>query len=541
MRKTRQQAGRIGVVLFATLFAGSLLAGSLVGQKPDIDDLTRAASLLQENRYQEVLDLLQPGLTAENPDPRRLRLLGRAAMGLARPAGAVDYFQSAASRDGATAQDHANLAWARYEQAAAEPQSGLARAGFLDAAVAAKAAVARDAGLLMGWQFLTAALERAEQIDEATAAYESGLKSLSPPARTFRLAFAAFLARHEKAEPALAALKPLLDANPDDAEVRLAEARIRAETGRLDLAADILRQILENHPDHAATYQEIWTRFNPKKQRDRGIALLEAVVKRHPENLTALGYLGNLHLLAGDFRKAEAAYQRCLEVKPDHAWAHRALGELYRKEGFAALGQPALNRKSIRNRLTLSARSYLRYYDYAAAQKTLDRSTIHDMDLVLYHLARDGLDPIEAYKGFTMFLRHFPEEYSLYHTLGLICQDLGKFQEGETAIRRAIQGCPEDQTDLLAAYVTNLGLLFEGWNKYVEARKCYESAAQLTGKGRLDALENLGKLAYKLGDPEEALGHFKAVLDESPDRFESLFYYHLCRRWVERESHFRKR
>ncbi|MBN2491935.1 MAG: tetratricopeptide repeat protein [Planctomycetes bacterium] len=519
----------------------ALVGGGAVSSNAQADELARARECLEEARYQDAYDLLKPGFDGGDRAAARLRLLGRAAMGLARPAEAVACFGSLAADPEATAEDLAQLAWAHHEHGAVLAEAGEpARSAFLAAAQAARHAVALDATSLTAWRFLGAALEGAGNPEGAERAYRDGIEAVGESGRPLRFALAALLAGRGETEASLAALAPLAArGEEEDAEVALLRARIWAGAGRMDRAAEILSGLLGRAPDCTEAYGVLWSLFSGPEYRAAGVAVLEAVLERDPAALTAWGYLGNFHRLALNLDAAERAYRKCLEIRPDYAWAHRALGELF--QARADLARDPLDRPALRDHLTRAVGAFLDYLDHAATQGTEDPTALPIIDWLIYDLARTGLDPGAAYAASVRLLQHHPESAAVHHTLGLIAQDLGRFEEAEAALRKSLAGCPADNAPLRASYLVNLGLFYEAWNKYPQAREQYESAARLSGKGRLDALENLGKLAYKLGNPTKALEHFKAVLDEEPDRPESLFYYHYCRRWIQRETYFRRR
>ncbi len=505
--------------------------------------LKKARELLAGGQPGAAYALLEPEYAAGNRLPERLRVLGKAAMGLRRPTEAVKFFKTVIDGGTLAPGDYTNLTWGLFEMAVEQrsKSGGLSRPAFLDAAEAAKKAVKADARDLTAWRFLAASHAWAQEDEKAAEAYQEGMKALGDKGAPLRIAYGDYLSRMGKIEEAVAEIEKILQEKPEDPDASLALARIWAGAGRLDRAVDQFKILLGSRPNHAPTYEAIWKHLSPPEHRQKGIALIKNILADHPKNLFALSYLGNFLSLAGDTTGAEAAYRACLVVKPDYAWAHRVLGELYHKKAIAAYTSPQKDPPVVQDLYRKAVKSYLNYFECAAAQKFTDRAVIPVMDRLLYNLARVALDPERAYRDFKPFLARFPEEKNLHHTYGQVCQDLGKFKEGEASIRKSIALCAEDDEWMKAKYINDLGLLFEGWNKYVDARKEYEKAANLSGPGRVNALENLGKLAYKLGNPEKAILHFKSVLDAEPKRASSLFYYHLCRRWLQRETYFRRR
>ena len=110
-------------------------------------------------------------------------------------------------------------------------------------------------------------------------------------------------------------LRIVLDTHgPDSLAARYDFARERLETGRYDFGeweVNLLAEELEEEgrPDHA-------------------LAVWELNLEHHPRSLSILTNVGRLNEEAGHTERAIEAYERILEIAPDHAPARARLAEL---------------------------------------------------------------------------------------------------------------------------------------------------------------------------------------------------------------------
>jgi predicted Zn-dependent protease len=69
------------------------------------------------------------------------------------------------------------------------------------------------------------------------------------------------------------------------------------------------------------------------KQYRKAIAILEKVVRRDPNNVDAMNYLGYSHRQLGEFDKALVYYQAALRKNANHRGVNEYLGQLYLRTG----------------------------------------------------------------------------------------------------------------------------------------------------------------------------------------------------------------
>lgn len=476
---------------------------------------------------------------ADRGDVAWMRLLGRAAMGAKRFGRARDAFEWVAARDGATAGDWVHVAWARYEGAAAleERDPKLARAGFLDAADAARRAIALANGDVSGWRFLGASLERAGDDEAAATAYTDGIAAVQKAGGdATALAYARIdgLVGAQRVDDAHAVAKALRDPIAS----ALATGRVWAGAGRDDRAVETLAGALEGAPADPRIHDALWESLRESKPA-RGAEIVGAVAANDANNYVAHAYLGKFLVEAGDLDGAARAFARCREIAPDDAWARYAQADLAQRRVLAfdatlAASDPIEVRAAYANAVD----AWLDYLAHAKATNALDPTAVGAVDVLIFRQARAAGDPERAYAAYKRFIELFPDRHLHWAVFAAICQDAGRLDEAETAIARAIRDCPDTEAARKTQYINDRGLLYEAGEQWDKAKASYREASAGTGKGKADGFENLGRLHYKLGNPKAAAACFAKVLALEPDRMQAIFYYHLCRRWLARERYF---
>ena len=79
------------------------------------------------------------------------------------------------------------------------------------------------------------------------------------------------------------------------------------------------------------------------KRWEEGLETMERVVRSHPDHAGAWNLMGYCRRHLGDLRGSMVAYERALEIDPNHKGAHEYMGEL-----FLMLGRPEMARSQLR-------------------------------------------------------------------------------------------------------------------------------------------------------------------------------------------------
>jgi tetratricopeptide (TPR) repeat protein len=112
------------------------------------------------------------------------------------------------------------------------------------------------------------------------------------------------------------------------------------------------RHLREKNWDRLETHQQISEILIRTKADDLLRPVLETVVRLQPDSADFWTKLAVMANAAGDFERAQEASRRALALKPNHAYAHWALGF-----SQCALGEWEAGRKSLENATVLEGRA----------------------------------------------------------------------------------------------------------------------------------------------------------------------------------------
>ena len=163
-------------------------------------------------------------------------------------------------------------------------------------------------------------------------------------------------------------------------------------------------------------------------------------------------------LIVHDPDDAVEKYQKALEINPDNASVHRALGTALAMQGM------------------------------------LEEARVH----------------------FVESIRLEPDVAEAHSKLGVVLQRLGRFQEAIEPCRRAIEIEPEDATP----YFT-LGLVLLELDRLEEARTYLSQAARLNSDDPSPRVK-LAEVLLGEGKPDEAVVHVRSVVEQKPDHVPAL-------------------
>jgi Flp pilus assembly protein TadD len=106
-------------------------------------------------------------------------------------------------------------------------------------------------------------------------------------------------------------------------------ARIAPRSGHHDLAAQAYGRLADLHPDDAMpVISQTRELISAKQLKEAELAGREAVV-RDSSNVEAWQALGRAHLTAGDLPSAIVAFEKAIEIAPNHGYALNNLGLAY--------------------------------------------------------------------------------------------------------------------------------------------------------------------------------------------------------------------
>jgi protein O-GlcNAc transferase len=230
-------------------------------------------------------------------------------------------------------------------------------------------------------------------------------------------------------------------------EVLLKQALELHRAGRLDDAAAIYEQLLEENPAHAdASHLLGLVRFR-NKDYESAIRLIRAAIRRDPDNPIYHGNLGNVFKDAGRPGDAIAAYRRALEIDPGYAEVHNNLGYVLQIGG--------------------QMKEAIGHYHKAIASRPDNYRAHYNLGNALFLSGRNE----EAVAAFRAAAGLNPGFADMWDHLGIVLQRLGRAAEAEACFRRRIQIEPDsaDGFHALALELQRQGRLAEAFAAYRRA------------------------------------------------------------------------
>ena len=190
---------------------------------------------------------------------------------------------------------------------------------------------------------------------------------------------------------------------------------------------------------------------------------------------------------AGDFRRAEQAYQRILAVVPAHSVAMHQLGLIAMQTGDATKA--------------------LEWFQRAAQTDPLNADVQTDLGCIL----KDAGKITEAIASFERAVSLDPNSIIALHNLGDILIEQGEYQQAQTFFQRVLKLRPD-----LAETHCSLGNLWKKTNKTEAAITSYRRAIELK-PGYVASYNNLGVIMNEKGDQDQAIAYFEKTLQLAPD------------------------
>ena len=324
---------RVPGLLAGWALLGCALAGAAGAGAAGLSE--RAGALVEAERFSEAESLLRRALAADPSSSEATYFLGRVYLETGRTADAVRFLERQASRYPKSSRIQQGLGEA-YAVAALDAslfrQLGLARASHR----ALERAVALDPGnvearvsLFEFYRHAPAAVGGGRERALAEAR-EIGRRQ---PSRGHELR--AHLLRDEGRErEAVAEYGKALAADPGNHSARLALALLYTELREFDRAFAVLDRLLEREPDHlSALYQVGRNAALSGRQLDRGEEALRRYLRHRPRrnqpsHAWAHYRLGMIHKRRGELATARHALTMALRLDPELEGARKALLEL---------------------------------------------------------------------------------------------------------------------------------------------------------------------------------------------------------------------
>ncbi len=232
-----------------------------------------------------------------------------------------------------------------------------------------------------------------------------------------------------------------LNYNPNHREARLHLAAILLASHQWELAESQVEKLLEANPqdNEALILKANYNAAGPHKNFEKTREILEAVLKRVPNNASALASMGNLEMSEGNNKKAEQFLTKAVAADPESMPLQMALADLYAREGKLDEAQATLEKLLQKN--PQEATLHFVFGEFLLNRSLPDKA-FEEFSAVLkidprHHDARDRLydlyvvkgNKAEAKKLTAELAKQFPDDPGLNYFRGRDLELDGKLAE----------------------------------------------------------------------------------------------------------------
>jgi tetratricopeptide (TPR) repeat protein len=271
-------------------------------------------------------------------------------------------------------------------------------------------------------------------------------------------------------------------------QATLAAAMVLHQSGKLDSAAQLYREVLRHEQDSADALHLLGVIQHQKGDHAQAIELICKAIALSPSVPAFHANLAEAYRAQGQFNRAVGCCRTALRLWSDYPEARCNLGMALR-----GLGQ-------LDEAVTQFRQALERKPDYAAAHNALGT-------LLCDHFKFD-----EALEHFQKAVEFDPRMAMARSNLGLLLLDRARAEEALPHSQEAVRLEPD-----LAAAHNNLGNVYRAMNKFVEARSSYAEALRLE-PDMAQALANLGLTLQREGKYADALPWLKQAVELKPDQ-----------------------
>ena len=297
------------------------------------------------------------------------------------------------------------------------------------------------------------------------------------------LARATQLHQSGRLEEARRLYRQVLAVSPDHPQAQHLLGVLHQQTGDAEGAIPLLQSAVDARPDDASFHYNLAEALRAAGQYPAAAASYRATIARAPAAADAHFGLGNALFEMGQLAEAEAAYRRAIQLSPNDAEAHNNLGNV-----LLASKKPEEAAKSYRAALSAEP-------GYADAHGNLGR--------VLLELKR----PKEAVASLRRALEADPADAELNLMLGRAYGRAFLWSDAEQHLRSALAVKPGD-TQALDALAN---VLLET-NRADAAKACYREILD-AAPDNAGALAGVGSCELQLGEFPAATRSFRSALD----------------------------
>ena len=216
------------------------------------------------------------------------------------------------------------------------------------------------------------------------------------------------------------------------------------QTGNLEAAQRIYKQVLTIDPNHAASWMNLGLTYYKLGSSDKALSALNRAKQLTPNHSAVHYNLGNIYMNQGALKPAMAAYRQALRANPKFADASNNLGE-----------------------------TFIRQDDHFAAIAEFRKGLVDNPDhlgllINLGNAVYQQGDAGEALIHLNRAREIAPNLVVTHRNLGNVLRISGRLNEAEETLRHAIELAPNDASSrvLMAFCLLALGRFGAGWDEY---------------------------------------------------------------------------
>lgn len=307
----------------------------------------------------------------------------------------------------------------------------------------------------------------------------------------------------------------------------LAVALEEHQAGKLNVAAQIYRQILQHEPSHADALHLLGVVSHQVGDIGQADTLISRAISVNQNVAGFYNSLGNLRWDQKHFDEAITAFTTALRIDPNMVDAAINLGSVLYEAGrleeavttLQAIVEKHPDWPDVLNNLG-NALKDLGNTEEAIAQYEKAIALQSDYPEPLFNLAnllRDRGDRLEAEKFYRRAIDAKPQFSSAYINLGSLLNEDERYGEAVEVYRQALL-----TEEHLPEIYKNLGNSLSNLNRHEEAIECYQKAIRLKPDDAQGFI-SLGNEYFKLGKMAPSADAFKQALVLEPDYVEGYF------------------
>ena len=348
------------------------------------------------------------------------------------------------------------------------------------------------------------------KLEKAASAFRSAV-ALKPDDLPARLALADVLRQVGRPDESRVVYERIIRDHPGSAVTHFGLGRVHAEQGNLPEAVKHLRRACELFPEYGASHYALGLAYRDlgdgAKMREHLVQFRQNSTTEPPRQDQLLDAIQSLasgatwHLEQGialrdqgDFRGAETAFLKALEIDPDHSVVHGNLSSLY-----VVLRDPVKVEEHYRKAVAIDPGMYKTHYNFGmflgmsgrmgeaeeALRKALEINPYHALshNNLGYIMAQKG-QAEEAARHFRLAIRYEPNFHLPHFNLARLLMGQGKPAEAARHLERTLE--PENEGT--PVYLHTLALVRIELKQFQQAKEAALKAKQMAARSNQQSL-----------------------------------------------------